>query len=57
MSFARRLVAPEPGWVTEADVIVIGSGIAGLTAALELRAKVDKVLIVTKGVLSSENNR
>ncbi len=53
MSFARRLVAPEPGWVTEADVIVIGSGVAGLTAALELRTKVDRVLVVTKGVLSS----
>ena len=53
MSYARRLVAPEPGWIAEADVIVIGSGIAGLTAALELRSKVDKVLIVTKGVLSS----
>jgi L-aspartate oxidase len=53
MSFARTLVAPEPGWVTQADVIVVGSGVAGLTAALELRAKVDRVLVVTKGLLSS----
>lgn len=53
MSFARRLVAPEAGWVTEADVIVVGSGVAGLTAALELRTRVDRVLIVTKGVLAS----
>ncbi len=53
MSFARTLVAPEPGWVTQADVIVVGSGVAGLTAALELRTKVDRVLVVTKGVLSS----
>lgn len=51
--FARRLVAPAPGWVTEADVIVVGSGVAGLTAALEVRKKVDRVLVVTKGVLSS----
>src|ERR671913_71851 len=29
-----RLVAPEPGWTTSADVVVVGSGIAGLTAAL-----------------------
>src|SRR5690606_12950973 len=32
---------------------VVGSGIAGLTTALELRTKVDRVLVVTKGVLSS----
>ncbi|MCW2774409.1 MAG: L-aspartate oxidase, partial [Nocardioides sp.] len=32
-----RLTAPEPGWTTTADVVVIGSGIAGLTAALRLR--------------------
>jgi len=53
MSFARRLVAPEPGWFSEADVVVIGSGVAGLSAALELRTKVDRVLVVTKGVLAS----
>ena len=47
-----RLVAPEPGWVTSADVIVVGSGIAGLTAALRLRQRVDRVLLVTKTVLS-----
>lgn len=53
MSFARRLVAPEPGWFIEADVVVVGSGVAGLTAALELRSKVERVLVVTKGVLAS----
>jgi L-aspartate oxidase len=53
MSFARRLVAPEPGWTTDADVVVVGSGVAGLTAALEVRAKVKRVLVVTKGILSS----
>jgi len=47
-----RLTAPEPGWVTSADVIVVGSGIAGLTAALRLRQRVDRVLLVTKTVLS-----
>ncbi len=50
---ARRLVAPAPGWTTEADVVVVGSGIAGLTAALRLRQRVDHVLLVTKTVLSS----
>src|SRR5690606_36122999 len=47
------LTAPAPGWTITADVIVVGSGIAGLTAALELRNKVDRVLVVTKGRLSS----
>ena len=48
----RWLSAPEPGWTTSADVIVVGSGIAGLTAALLLREQVDTVLLVTKTVLS-----
>jgi L-aspartate oxidase len=47
-----RLVARRPGWVARADVIVVGSGIAGLTAALALRERVDRVLLVTKTVLS-----
>lgn len=48
-----RLTAPEPGWTTRADVVVIGSGIAGLTAALRLRQHVDKVLVVTKDRISA----
>ena len=48
-----RLAAPPPGWTTRADVVVIGSGIAGLTAALRLKDVVDKVLVVTKDVLNA----
>src|SRR4051812_34691734 len=48
-----RLVAPEPGWTTTADVVVVGSGIAGLTAALRLRGQVEKILVVTKDVLAA----
>jgi L-aspartate oxidase len=48
-----RLSAPDPGWTTRADVVVIGSGIAGLTAALRLRGQVDKVMVVTKDVLAA----
>lgn len=48
-----RLTAPEPGWTTTADVVVVGSGIAGLTAALRLRGQVEKVLVVTKDVLAA----
>lgn len=49
----ERLAAGAPGWDTTADVVVVGSGIAGLTAALRLRDHVDKVLVVTKDVLSA----
>ena len=48
---ARRLLAPEPGWTTSADVVVVGSGIAGLTAALHAAdavGPVGSVLLVTK---------
>jgi L-aspartate oxidase len=48
-----RLTASPPGWTTEADVVVIGSGIAGLTAALRLTDRVDRVLVVTKDVLDA----
>ncbi|MCK2213954.1 L-aspartate oxidase [Actinomadura sp. ATCC 31491] len=54
-----RLTAPEPGWTAEADLVVVGSGIAGLTVALryaELEPAA-KVLIVTKDVLSSGSTR
>ena len=30
-----KLLAPAPGWSAQADVIVVGSGIAGLTTALQ----------------------
>jgi L-aspartate oxidase len=50
---ARRLAAPSPGWTARADAVVVGSGIAGLTAALELRTRVARVLLVTKDVLES----
>ncbi|WP_454050904.1 L-aspartate oxidase [Cellulomonas sp. Marseille-Q8402] len=50
---ARRLAAPAPGWTSRADAVVVGSGIAGLTAALELRTRVPRVLLVTKGQLVS----
>jgi len=46
--FARRLLASEPGWTARADAIVIGSGVAGLTAALRLRVAGLTVLLITK---------
>ncbi|WP_310961454.1 L-aspartate oxidase [Nocardioides terrisoli] len=53
MSIPERLAAGEPGWTTDADVVVVGSGIAGLIAALRLRDRVGTVLVVTKDVLSA----
>lgn len=49
----ERLAAGVPGWTRTADVVVIGTGIAGLTAALRLRGHVEKILVVTKDVLSA----
>ncbi len=48
-----RLLAPDPGWTTSCDVVVVGSGIAGLTAALRLKDRVGRVLVVTKDVLNA----
>lgn len=47
-----RLVAPPPTWESDVDVVVLGSGAAGLAAALAVRP-VRSVLIVTKDVLNA----
>ncbi|WP_248959747.1 L-aspartate oxidase [Sphaerisporangium perillae] len=55
----RRLTAPEPGWTVHADLVVVGSGIAGLTVALRYAELVPgaRVLVVTKDVLSAGSTR
>jgi len=43
-----RLRAPLPGWSASADVVVIGSGVAGLTTALQIRSHNLSVMLITK---------
>lgn len=53
-----RLLAPDPGWEVEADVVVVGSGIAGLTTALRARETTGgRVLLVTKTQLDEGSTR
>jgi L-aspartate oxidase len=44
----RRLAGPVPGWVETTDVVIVGSGVAGLTCALHLREAGLHVTVVTK---------
>jgi L-aspartate oxidase len=56
MTRISRLLAPAPGWTTYADTVVVGSGIAGLTAALAAR-HAGSVLLVTKAQPSDGSTR
>ncbi|MFD8518816.1 L-aspartate oxidase [Streptomyces capillispiralis] len=52
-----RLYAPAPGWSIAADVVVVGSGVAGLTAALRCEAAGLTTVVVTKARLDDGSTR
>ncbi|MDI5969694.1 L-aspartate oxidase [Streptomyces sp. SL13] len=52
-----RLAAPAPGWSRAADVVVVGSGVAGLTTALRCAAGGARVVVVTKARLDDGSTR
>ncbi|MGK5531633.1 L-aspartate oxidase [Streptomyces sp. URMC 129] len=57
LPFPAALPAPEPGWAIEAEVVVVGSGVAGLTAALRCAAAGRRTVIVTKARLDDGSTR
>ncbi|MFM1796241.1 MAG: hypothetical protein RL733_22 [Actinomycetota bacterium] len=52
-----RLKAPLAGWTAKADVVVIGSGVAGLTTALQIRSHDLSVLLVTKSFIDAGSTK
>ncbi|HEY2641002.1 MAG TPA: L-aspartate oxidase [Streptosporangiaceae bacterium] len=56
---ARRLLAPPPGWRRDTDVVVVGSGVAGVTTVLAIRRALPdaRILLATKSVLDDGSTR
>jgi len=54
-----RLLAPEPGWIKDTDIVVLGSGVAGVTTVLEIRRRLPdaRILLATKSVLDDGSTR
>jgi L-aspartate oxidase len=56
---AETLLAPAPGWRKETDVVVVGSGVAGVTTVLAIRRALPaaRILLATKSVLDDGSTR
>ena len=52
-----RLKSAAPGWVSRADVIIVGSGVAGLSAALHVRRSGYSVCLLTKAQIDEGSTR
>jgi L-aspartate oxidase len=54
-----RVLAAAPGWHREADVVVVGSGVAGVTTVLAIRRALPdaRILLATKSVLDDGSTR
>ncbi|MGE7436721.1 L-aspartate oxidase [Kitasatospora sp. NPDC001175] len=57
MPVSHRLTAPAPGWTSTTDVVVVGSGVAGLTVALNVRKAGLRATVVTKAMLDDGSTR
>jgi L-aspartate oxidase len=51
------MLGPAPSWAIDADVVVVGSGIAGLTVALRCAEAGRKTVVVTKARLDDGSTR
>lgn len=56
-SVAARLAAPRPTWTVTCDVLVVGSGVAGLSVVAGLAGSGLDVVLVTKGALDAGSTR
>ncbi|WP_201292733.1 FAD-binding protein, partial [Cellulomonas citrea] len=54
---AGRLAAPAPTWTVRTDVLVVGSGVAGLSVVAGLVGAGLSVHLVTKGALDAGSTR
>ncbi len=57
MTLPDSLAAAAPGWFIDADVVVVGSGIAGLSTAIRATRAGRKVIVVTKARVDEGSTR